>query len=193
MVAGSLIAGSTPLGGGIVAFPVSELTIGFKPAEGRDFSALVQSVGMTAASFLIVTAKRHLCHWWLITWSIVAGGFGIIIGLETELSPFLVNALFTTYIAVFALGFFYKIYVLKAPASISGTDGLTSPWDSGSRNAALAATVFVVVFGMLGGFMTAQTGSGADVMSYVFGTFIWNSLLPPEHHLSENTLTASSA
>eukprot|EP00966_Prymnesium_polylepis_P100760 2333623-Prymnesium_polylepis.1 len=31
MIAGSLIAGSTPLGGGVVAFPIAVLVIGFKP------------------------------------------------------------------------------------------------------------------------------------------------------------------
>jgi hypothetical protein len=57
MVLGSLIAGSTPLGGGVVAFPVAVLVIGFKPGEGRDFTVLIQTVGMNCAAYLIVAYK----------------------------------------------------------------------------------------------------------------------------------------
>ena len=36
--------GSTPLGGGVVAFPVSVLVLKLTPKEGRDFACLIQSV-----------------------------------------------------------------------------------------------------------------------------------------------------
>jgi len=57
MIVGCLIAGSTPLGGAVVAFPVAVLVIKFKPVQGRDFAVLIQSVGMTAAAYLIATKK----------------------------------------------------------------------------------------------------------------------------------------
>jgi hypothetical protein len=44
MVLGSFIAGSTPLGGGIVAFPVSVLVLQFTSSESRDASVLVQTI-----------------------------------------------------------------------------------------------------------------------------------------------------
>ena len=62
MVFGSLIAGSTPLGGGVVAFPVSVLSIKFTPSQGRDFSLMIQSCGMTAASFLVLMKRPYLAR-----------------------------------------------------------------------------------------------------------------------------------
>ena len=64
MIFGSLIAGSTPLGGGVVAFPVVVLAIGLSPPEGRDFTVCIQSVGMNAAGFLLMVVKpvRNRMH-----------------------------------------------------------------------------------------------------------------------------------
>jgi hypothetical protein len=54
MVLGSFIAGSTPLGGGIVAFPVSVLVLQFTSSESRDASVLVQT---------IVSLVQHVYEW----------------------------------------------------------------------------------------------------------------------------------
>merc|ERR1719491_2749342 len=72
MVLGCFIAGSTPLGGAVVAFPVAVLVIKFTPVQGRDFAVLIQSVGMTAAAYLIAMKKRHLVDAWLVQTSCVA-------------------------------------------------------------------------------------------------------------------------
>jgi len=77
MIAGSLIAGSTPLGGGVVAFPVSVLVLKLSPQEGRDFACLIQSIGMVAAAFLISSCKAHLLHRELIVYTVVAGTWGV--------------------------------------------------------------------------------------------------------------------
>lgn len=50
MVLGSFLAGSTPLGGGVVAYPIAQLVLLWPTPDSRDASLLVQSVGMTAAS-----------------------------------------------------------------------------------------------------------------------------------------------
>merc|ERR1712023_48883 len=131
---------------------------------------------MSAASFLIVTTKLHLCHWWLITWSVVSSGLGIIIGLEAELSPFVVNVVFSTYITCFALSFSYRCYILVVPAAAPSKDSPppSSPVEVCTPGMAIALLVSLNMAGVLGGFLTAQTGSGADVMAYTFGTFAWN-------------------
>ncbi|VEU40647.1 unnamed protein product [Pseudo-nitzschia multistriata] len=107
MVLGSMIAGSTPLGGGVVAFPVSVLVLGFSPDQGRDFSLLIQSVGMTAASFLIFYKKRCLlsgCEDAMVIFSILSV-IGMIVGFEcfSGLSPYVVNIMYTTTVACIAL------------------------------------------------------------------------------------------
>jgi hypothetical protein len=61
MIAGSFLAGSTPLGGGVVAYPVSQLVLHVSTAHARDASVLVQSVGMNAAAWLILVSKVRDC------------------------------------------------------------------------------------------------------------------------------------
>ncbi|MCK7593304.1 sulfite exporter TauE/SafE family protein [Pseudomarimonas salicorniae] len=57
---GSYVAGSTPMGGGTVGFPILVLLFD-QPAElGRDFSFAVQSIGMVSASILILCRRQPL-------------------------------------------------------------------------------------------------------------------------------------
>mmetsp|Transcript_22933 Transcript_22933/g.54134 ORF Transcript_22933/g.54134 Transcript_22933/m.54134 type:complete len:408 (+) Transcript_22933:195-1418(+) len=118
MVLGSMIAGSTPLGGGVVAFPVSVLVLGFRPDQGRDFSLLIQSVGMTAASFLIFYKKRHLLRGCedIIVQFCVLSIIGVVIGFEcfSSASPYVVNITYTTAVACIALVLAYFDVVVGA-------------------------------------------------------------------------------
>jgi hypothetical protein len=50
MIFGSMIAGATSEGGGAVAFPVMTLALGIAPPVARDFSFMIQSVGMVGAA-----------------------------------------------------------------------------------------------------------------------------------------------
>src|SRR5437868_3116552 len=53
MIFGSLVAGSTPMGGGTVAFPILVLVFGQAPANARNFGLMIQAVGMTSAMIFI--------------------------------------------------------------------------------------------------------------------------------------------
>ena len=109
MVFGSLIAGSTPLGGGVVAFPVSVLVVGFGPSQGRDFSLLIQSVGMTAASFLILMTKPDLLdrHGVLLVNTLVVSFAGLLVGTFVRISPFEAMCTYATVIVAFAIVLLY--------------------------------------------------------------------------------------
>ena len=63
MALGSYVAGSTPMGGGTVGFPVLVLGFDMPASLGRDFSFAVQSIGMTSASILILARRLPLA--WL--------------------------------------------------------------------------------------------------------------------------------
>ena len=106
MALGSYVAGSTPMGGGTIGFPVLVLLFD-QPADfGRQFSFLIQSIGMTSASIFIFCSRRTVAwgvlpwaagasalslvatHYWLfplvsdvvvkLTFSVIWGGFGIV-------------------------------------------------------------------------------------------------------------------
>ena len=57
MVVGSFIAGATSEGGGAVAFPVMTLVFHVAPAVARDFSMMIQTVGMNSAAFTIFALR----------------------------------------------------------------------------------------------------------------------------------------
>ena len=60
MALGSYAAGSTPMGGGTIGFPVLVLLFDQPATLGRDFSFAVQSIGMTSASIFILTRRQPL-------------------------------------------------------------------------------------------------------------------------------------
>lgn len=195
MVAGSLIAGSTPLGGGVVAFPVAVLVIGFQPDQGRDFTVLIQSVGMNAAAYLILMYKAHLADFSLIVCFVIAGIPGILVGLSLKLAPFYVVLTFQILVLEFAVTFFYLNILAPrhsssaAPSEMQITvrdEAREKPLNMLLAYGSMCAAAFV------GGFLTANVGSGSDIMLYAYGLLGWNLLVPESARFSDASLTASS-
>ena len=54
MVFGSIIAGATSEGGGAIAFPVFTKALSIAPSDAKVFSLAIQSVGMSAATLMIL-------------------------------------------------------------------------------------------------------------------------------------------
>ena len=73
--------GMTSEGGGAVAFPVMTLAFSIPPSVARDFSVMIQSCGMSAASFTILF-MRIRCEWRALAFSSLGGLIGLILGLE---------------------------------------------------------------------------------------------------------------
>lgn len=80
MVFGSIVAGMTSEGGAAVAFPVFTLAFSVPPTVARDFSFMIQSVGMTAASFSIFIMGVHV-DWSALVYASLGGAAGIVVGL----------------------------------------------------------------------------------------------------------------
>ena len=119
MIFGSMLAGATPLGGGVTGFPVAVLAVGLTPdvrrsparsatltvhahsasrrdsQEGRDFAVGIQSVGMNAAAFLIIIVKPHLLDFKFIAMYTVFGTAGVVVGLAAEFSSYSINICYT--------------------------------------------------------------------------------------------------
>lgn len=62
MAAGSYVAGSTPMGGGTVGFPILVLLFDQPASLGRNFSYCVQSIGMSSATVFLL-ANRSVIAW----------------------------------------------------------------------------------------------------------------------------------
>jgi len=81
MLFGSMVAGATSEGGAAIAFPVLTLILGVSPSIARDFGFMIQSIGMTAASFSILFLHVKV-EYKSLFYCTIGGTFGVICGLE---------------------------------------------------------------------------------------------------------------
>jgi uncharacterized membrane protein YfcA len=150
MLAGSYFAGSTPVGGGAVAFPI--LTLGFgEPASlGRDFSLAVQSVGMTSASLYLWSQRRRVARGLLVpglAGALVATPIGVVC-----LAPRVPDAWVRLAFASLWAGFGVLVLARRRALEAAG-DG---PCPALARERSLGFAV-----GAAGGALASITGSGA--------------------------------
>lgn len=157
MAAGSYVAGSTPMGGGTVGFPVLVLLMDLPATLGRDFSFAVQAVGMTSASIYILCSRKEL-EWPMLKAALPGALLGTPLGiifiapLATDL---FIKLLFAAMWCSFGLLHLYRIN------EISSYVGMT-PHD--------ASFDYKVGFsvGLLGSLTIASiTGVGIDMMIYM--------------------------
>lgn len=153
MVFGSFVAGATSEGGGAVAFPVMTLLFDIAPSTARDFSLMIQSVGMTSASLTIlwsgIRVERHA-----LLWASLGGAFGVICGLEfvaDRIPSDFAKMLFTSVWLAFALALFWinRYHDREVHDEIHGAL---------PRHAVLLAGA-----GFAGGLISSITGSGLDI------------------------------
>lgn len=154
MVLGAFVAGVTPEGGGVVAFPVLNIFIGIERTMARDFSLMIQSIGMTSASIFILThsssnLRAYKPMLWLIPISFIGFVLGMLI-LQT-IPVVIIQALFLSLIATFAV-----IYYLSDHRGSEETLKLTKRYDH-------AITILIL---LLGGMCASLFGTGADIILY---------------------------
>ncbi|MCW8872378.1 MAG: sulfite exporter TauE/SafE family protein [Xanthomonadales bacterium] len=80
MAFGSYVAGSTPMGGGTVGFPVLVLLMNLPASLGRDFSFAIQAVGMTSASIYILCSRQEL-EWPMLRAALIGAAVGTPLGI----------------------------------------------------------------------------------------------------------------
>ncbi len=164
MIVGSFVAGSTPQGGGAVAFPVFTKVLGIQAPVARSFSLVIQATGMVMASLTILLAGRKV-DWKALALGVGGGSIGFFLGLFAlgdpdttfwgpRVDPAFVKVAFT--IAIFAVAVIVRICAGRS------TKYETVP-DWGTRSV-LVMSVFAVV----GGAFSSLTGSGTDVFLFVF-------------------------
>jgi uncharacterized membrane protein YfcA len=174
MLLGSFVAGATSEGGGAVAFPVMTLIFGIEPPVARDFSLLIQSVGMTAASIAIFHMRTPIDRRALVVAGI-GGAFGVIISLEW-LAPILPGAYAKILFTSLWLSFAGALWQCNRDRERAIRSRITS---LGMREVALFSAV-----GVLGGLVSGVLGSGLDILTF--------SLLVLGFRVSEAVATPTS-
>lgn len=154
MVLGAFVAGLTPQGGGAVAFPALNIFLHIDRVLARDFSMMIQSIGMTSASIFILSRKGAVLKDFKPLLTFVPVCFaGFVTGmLALQAMPvFLIQAFFLSLSATFVIAYYVSSHR-------GNEDRLLVP--SHVDTAWLWLTLFA------GGMITSLFGTGADVLLY---------------------------
>ncbi len=168
MALGSYVAGSTPMGGGTVGFPVLVLLFD-QPADfGRQFSFFIQSIGMTSASIFILCSRMPIAAR-VLPWAMGGSALSMILThyfLFPHLSGTVVKLTFACLWGGFGILTLVKLRSLLAhhhpPEMDPRTDqrlGLTG--------------------GLVGGIASGLTGVGVDMVVYTLLVLVYRSDLKP--------------
>jgi uncharacterized membrane protein YfcA len=165
MIFGSIVAGSTPQGGGAVAFPVFTKVAEVPATVARSFSLCIQTVGMGTASLAIVISRRRV-DWRSIGVLVPSAILGFLaaafaLGRPDEVfwpstlpGPY-VKVTFTIVVAAMAL----LVWMSSRSWVLERVDDLA--------NHSVRADSLLVASGLAGGVASFLVGSGADVFTYL--------------------------
>lgn len=156
MALGSYVAGSTPMGGGTVGFPILVLLFGMPASLGRDFSFAVQSIGMVSASIFIL-ARRQPLAWAMLKGAMVGSLIGTPLGIFF-IAPLIPELWIKIVFAVIWCSFgVLHLYRLGEIASHDGMTEFDERWDF---------RVGLTLGALSGATIAAVTGVGIDMVLY---------------------------
>ena len=154
MVGGAFVAGFTPEGGGAVAFPVLNVFLHVDRVLARDFSMMIQSIGMTSASIFILSHKDTVRDDYKPLFIFVPVCFvGLLLGmlLLQGIHVYLIQALFLSLSATFVIAYFFSEY--------RGTRTYLIVKSSADK-------IYLGVILIIGGMVSSLFGTGGDIILY---------------------------
>ncbi|RCS50518.1 sulfite exporter TauE/SafE family protein [Bremerella cremea] len=155
MSVGSYVAGSTPMGGGTVAFPVLVLLFDMPGSLGRNFGLAIQSIGMVSASIYILSSGKSV-DWDLLRPALIGALFGMPLGaawVAPGISDLAVKLTFAVIWASFGIMHLVKLRELVA------STGISQRWRAFDLPIGL-------LIGVVGGVASSITGVGIDMLIY---------------------------
>jgi uncharacterized protein len=156
MTIGSYAAGSTPMGGGTVGFPVLVLLFDQPAQLGRDFSFAVQSIGMVSASIFILARRQPLATA-MLKGAILGSTIGTPVGILL-IAPW-IPALAIKVVFAVVWGSFGLLHLLRL-GEIAGHKGMTDFDERWDFRAGL------LIGACSGATVVAVSGVGIDMVLY---------------------------
>lgn len=155
MAFGSMVAGSTPTGGGAVAFPVCTKLLAMPPSQASTFGLMIQSIGMTSAA-LFIWYRRIPVLWNVVLYASIGGLIGLVISvLFVQMPESYPRLLFTTTVTLFGVALIYSRFFMCR----SGNARI-------ARFGPLQRAEFLLL-GLIGGLISDATGSGVDIVVFM--------------------------
>jgi uncharacterized membrane protein YfcA len=164
MIAGSLVAGSTPMGGGTVAFPILVLVFGQNPNNARNFGLIIQALGMTSA-LLFMIGRRVPIPVRILVGSTAGAAIGFGIGtflIAPHVQAGLVKLLFS------CLWMSFGVLTLLRNTEICGLKG-RGPGET------LNAELVGCIAGLIGGTMASMIGVGVEMAVYTLMVLVFRT------------------
>lgn len=157
MMGGSFVAGSTPAGGGAVAFPVFTKVLVIDAPVARTFGLMIQSIGMSMAGLFILSRGIPVA-WKAIRLGLAGGLPGVVVGLLWLSAPDpYPRLLFTVVMGVFGVALVVSHWVIRwspCPHTAELRDKHGSGWH-------------LLALGFAGGWLAGQVGSGTDLLLFM--------------------------
>jgi uncharacterized membrane protein YfcA len=155
MILGSLVAGSTPMGGGAVSFPFLVLWLGIPPDIARNFGLVIQALGMTSAMIFIL-CRRVPIQGRMLSWTVAGAAVGMLLGtfvIAPFVPPSFVKLTFACMWMSFAV---LTIAKNREFCSITGVRPI-------EQDVAMRTGVLV---GLIGGIIASIIGLGVEMALY---------------------------
>lgn len=154
MVAGAFVAGFTPEGGGAVAFPVLNVFLHVDRVLARDFSMMIQSVGMTSASIFILTHEETVLPDYkplIVLVPVCFVGFLLGVVVLQDIHVYLIQAFFLCLSATFVIAYYFSNHRGRLTRLV-----VASPRDR----------IYLAVVLIAGGMISSLFGTGGDIIVY---------------------------
>jgi uncharacterized membrane protein YfcA len=155
MIGGSLVAGSTPMGGGSVAFPILVYVFGESPENARNFGLAIQALGMSSALLFIlgrgtpIQKRLLLCACSGAAAGIVFGTFFVAPYVSRSIVKLLFSCLWMSF-AMITLARNKEFCALKVNPALE--------WNAAARVG--------LPLGLLGGVIASMIGVGLEMVLY---------------------------
>jgi len=174
MLFGSFIAGSSPEGSAAIAYPVFTLLLSIPPAIARNFAFAIQSIGMTAATLLIL-GLRIKVEWNYILFVTLGGVFGLVFGTY-QIVPLISPPMAKLFFVSLWLSFGIALWMENRHPARQVFDTI--------QGFSRQDKINLIVFGFVGGVISSLFGTGINIFTYCIMTIYYR--------VSEKVATPSS-
>jgi uncharacterized protein len=163
MIFGSFIAGSSPEGSAAVAYPVFTLLLDIKPAVARNFAFAIQSIGMAAASLLIL-GLRIKVDWNYIKYVTIGGIFGLVFG-----TYYVVPLISPPMAKLFFVSLWLSFGIVLWRENLKPTRMVHDLIENFQKSDMLK----LLFFGLIGGIISSIFGTGINIFTFCLMTIYY--------------------